>query len=289
MKTQNLILFAALGLLFSCAGNSPETETTNEENQVAVDSLIALSAFEEFASYVASLDRVVENVDSAFAKYENLKTDFSTEEKDSAFFVIRDYMLEFEISEDEFGDYSSNAISKIEKKYTKSGFDVLSGEGYYWPVPNNQFLQQKFKKDISEELDDYLDLLKKVEIQITSDAGLIITWAELADMILLCEEFLTENTETKYSSLVMSLYMERLHFLMWGLDNTPIIDLWSEEEVKQLDPDVSAVYQKLIADTKYKTGKIIADHLTWLESKNFKYLESDYLSEVEVRMYLGLE
>ncbi|MBK6525634.1 MAG: hypothetical protein IPG07_08800, partial [Crocinitomicaceae bacterium] len=49
----------------------------------------------EFTTYIASLESTLENIDSAFARFENLKVDFTQEEKDSAFFVMRDYLSEF--------------------------------------------------------------------------------------------------------------------------------------------------------------------------------------------------
>ncbi|MBI3133876.1 MAG: hypothetical protein HYZ14_04295 [Bacteroidetes bacterium] len=289
MKTTKIYFIALTGLMLSCAGNAPET--VNEDTTgVSVDTLSAGNAFEDFKVYVNQLDRTVENVDSVFARYENAKVNFTPQQKDSAFFVTVGFMQSFDISDDEIGDLSEEKQKEIEKKYNKAGFEIWYEEGYPYAMPDLKFVEAKFKKDISAELDDYLDVYKKTCIQTTSDAGLVIEWSELAELILVCEEYLAENRDSKYTDQVLADYMENLNFLMWGLDNTPIIDYWTDETVKQLDENVSDVYQKLIKDTKHKTGKIIADHLTWLESKSFvfEYDEVKFLSEDEVKMYLGL-
>ncbi|MBK6527436.1 MAG: hypothetical protein IPG07_18910 [Crocinitomicaceae bacterium] len=91
MKTSTLFLLSQ-SQFFSCAGNAPESDTTTETTTVSNDSLVAGAAFTEFTNYVGSLENTVENIDSAFARFENLKVDFTQEEKDSAFFVMRDYL-----------------------------------------------------------------------------------------------------------------------------------------------------------------------------------------------------
>lgn len=286
----NCALIGGLVFLTACGGSEPTTNQTENTTEI-VDSLNAYPVFEEFTSYVGSLESVAENVDSVFSKYESLKTDFSQDEKDSAFFVTLDFMRSVETSDDEIGELSEEKQKKLEKKYNKYGFEIWYAEGYPYPMPDLKYVEQKFKKDLSAALDDYLDVYKKTFIQTTSDAGLIIEWSELADILLACEEYLTENPESKYAPQVLFSYMENLNFLMWGLDNTPTIDYWSDESSRKLDETVSDVYQKLIKDTKHKTGKIIADHLVWLESKNFNYAydEIKYLSEEEVKLYLGIQ
>jgi hypothetical protein len=291
MKTTKLYFIALAGLMLSCAGSDSENNSTGDNTtEQGTDSLPAGAAFEEFVSYTESLPQGVENVDSVFEKFENLKADFSPEEKDSAFFVVVSFMGSLEITEEEMGDMSEDSQKKLVKNYGKHGLEIWWAEGYPYPMPDLKFVEQKFKKDISTELDDYLDVYKKTFIQITNDGGLVIEWPDLADILLICEEYLTENPESKYADRVLASYMENLNFLMWGLDNTPVIDRWTDETKPQLDETVSDVYQKLIKDNKHKTGKIIADHLTWLESKAFDYYydEIKYLSTEEVKLYLGL-
>ncbi len=289
MKTSTFFLLSTIALLVSCAGNAPESDSTNDTTTVAGDSIVAGAAFTEFTTYITSLERTVENIDSAFAKFETLKIDFTQEEKDSAFFVMRDYLWDFEVAADEQEITSEDDMKKLDKKYSKYGFVMSYNEGYAYLMPDIKFLSKKFKNDISVELDDYVDILKVSMAELTNDAGLVIEWSELVDRILTYEEFLADNTESKYWNDVLFNYVEETNFLMWGLDNSPIIDMWSEEGVKKLDETVSEVYQKLIKDDKHKTGKIIADHLAWLESKNFTFTweEQTRLTEDEAKMYLG--
>jgi len=83
-------------------------------------------------------------------------------------------------------------------------------------------------------------------------------------MIIACEDYLVENEDSKYVEDVLSNYIGFMSFMLWGLDNTPIIDYWTDQTQKQLNADVAAVYQKLMKDDKHKTGKIIADHIEFL-------------------------
>jgi hypothetical protein len=291
MKFSTFILISSILILSACAGSSPESDSTNDTTAVSNDSIAAGAAFNEFTTYVKSLEKTVENIDSAFSKFENLKVDFTQEEKDSSFFVMRDFMWSFEVAADEQEITSEDDMKKLDKKYSKYGFEMSYNEGYAYLMPDIKFLSKKFKNDISVELDDYVDILKVSMAQLTSDAGLVVEWSELADRILTYEEFLAENTESKYWNDVLFNYVEETNFLLWGLDNSPIIDSWSEEGVKKLEETVSEVYQKLIKDDKHKTGKLIADHLAWLESKNFTYTWEDQtrLTDDEAKMYLGLQ
>jgi len=290
MKNPKLLIVYTSLFIISCSGSDSETSSTGDSTNTVSDSLPAGAAFEEFKWYVEGIPAYPENVDSILAHYEALKAGFSMDEKDSAFFVTMEFMQGVEIGEDELEDWSEESQKKLEKKYSKFGFEIWYEEGYPFALPDMKFLEQKFKKDISAELDDYLDVYKKTNVQVSADAGIIIEWSELADMLLACEEYLVENQDSKYADRVLSDYMHSLSLLMWGLDNTPVIDRWTDETQPQLDENVAEVYQKLIKDTKHKTGKIIADHLTWLESKNFtfEYEEVKYLSSDEVKMYLGI-
>lgn len=291
MKNLFIIILASNSLLISCAGNSPETDTTEDTSTVQTDTVSTVESFSDFKAYVNSLEYELYNVDSAFAHYEKMKINFSADQKDSSLFVLRDFLLGFELTDEDVGDLTEERQKEIEKEYGNKGFEVWYVEGYPFLVPDIKFLEQKFKNDISADLDDYLDVVKKVDKQITSDAAVVIEWSDLADMLIICEEFLAENTESKYTTQVIGLYQERVNLLMWGLDNTPVINNWSTDTTWELEEMVSEVYQKLIKDDKHKTGKIIADHLAWLETKNFhyEYEEVEYISTEEIKMYLGIQ
>ncbi|MBL7897981.1 MAG: hypothetical protein JNJ99_05565 [Crocinitomicaceae bacterium] len=289
MKKKIHFLFAFITLV-SCSGSGENETQTTDSTGTLQDSVSVVDAFVEFTSYVNQLEKKIENVDSALAKYETLKVSFNQNQKDSSFFVLQDFMGSFDISEEEMGDWSEESQSKIEKKYSKAGFQVWWAEGYPYPVADIKFLEKKFKKDMSAELGDYVDVLKVTYAQTTSDAGLSIEWSELGNRMLVCEDFLNENPESVYSENVLRQYSELLNFMMWGLDNTPVTNVYDSEAVPAMDEMVAEEYQRLIKDNKHKTGKILADHLSWLESKGyrFEYEEVKYLSTEDIKSYLGL-
>ena len=276
--------------LFSCAGDSTETQEINPSDNL--EELAMVPPFVEFKNYIANLDVELPSIDSLFTKYDALKEGFTQEEKDSAYFLANDFMYLFEVEESEQEDYSEKAVKAMEKKYGKAGFVIGNNEGYFYLWPDSKFLEKKFKKDLSTELSNYLEVEKKVNGQLTSDGGLIISWGELAKMILVCEDYMVKNNESKYFDNVMGLYLERMRFFMWGLDNTPIIDwVFEEGEPKHLNEEVAAEYQKLIKDKKHKTGEFIADHLVFLEFRNFDfaYEEQVDLTEEDVKKKMGLK
>lgn len=291
MKNSKYLFLLFLGaLLVSCAGDSTETEEIDPADNL--EEIIVVPPFVQFKTYVASLENDLPNIDSLFAKYDALKEGFTQEEKDSAYFIAHDFMYLFEVEESEQEDYSEKAVKALEKKYTKAGFILGNEEGYFYVWPDIKFLEKKFKKDLSKELSDYLAVEKKVNGQITSDAGLIISWADLAKMILVCEDYMVENNDSKYFDNVMALYLERMRFFMWGLDNTPVVDwVFEEGEPKHLNAEVEKEYNKLTNDTKHGTGAIIADHLLFLEAHNFdfSYEEQVDLTEAEAKKKLGLK
>lgn len=287
------LLFIPLSII-ACSGNEETSEDeTTKTTTTPTDSVAIAPAFTDFKHYINSLDKDLENLDSAFAKYEASKINFTQDQKDSSLFLIKDFMHSLEVTEEEQEVYwqEEESRKRIEKKYSAVGLEIWSEEGYLFPMPDIKYLEKKFKKDISVELDDYLDVLKVTFRQTSNDAGLSVEWSELADMVIVCEDYLVENPESKYCAEVLDNYTARMNFLLWGLDNTPIIDYWTDETQKQLNADVSTVYQKLIKDNKHKTGKIIQDHVEFLESKNFEYTydEVQYLTADETKMYLGLE
>jgi len=288
---KNFLLLLIPISIVACAGNEETVSDTINENTVTQDSIAMAPDFLDFVAYVNKLEKEIEYIDSAFAKHESSKANFSQEEKDSSFFIMKNFMNSFQITEAEQADYSEENYKRINKKYNSLGLEVWMEEGFIYLMPDIKFLEKKFKGDISVELDDYIEVLKVYFRQTTSDAGLSVEWSELSDMIIACEKYLVENEDSKYAEEVLSNYIGLMNFMLWGLDNTPIIDYWTDETQKQLNAEVAAVYQKLVKDDKHKTGKIIADHIEFLESKNyeFTYEEVQYLTTAEAKMYLGIE
>jgi len=133
-------------------------------------------AFLDFVAYVNKLEKEIENIDSAFAKYESLRANFTPDEKDSSFFIMKDFMNSFEATEAEQEDYSEENYKRMDKKYNTVGIEIWSEEGIMYLMPDIKFLEKKFKKDISVELDDYLDVLYHYLVQISpkDNLGLVM-------------------------------------------------------------------------------------------------------------------
>jgi hypothetical protein len=291
MKNYPLILM--LGFIFfnACSGSDSEQTSSTENQSIAPDSSDSQPGFITFTQSVSELSATLENVDTVFSKFDALKNSFTAEEKDSAFFVTLDFMSRVEILPDESEIYDEKKLKKLRKKYEASGFHVYTSEGYTFLSPDIKFLSKKFRKDISDDLDAYLDILELSYRQITSDGGLIIEWKDLAEMVLEFEDFLTENSESAYKEDALTSYIIHMDLLMWGLDNTPVVDMWSSDTARFLDPSVKNTYDQLIHDQNHQTGKIIADHLIWMESKNFdfEYEEQQFLTAEKANEYLNLK
>lgn len=268
-------------LLVSCG-----TETThNEDIQTVItssntqpkDSVIieepadVLVGFPRFFFVKDSLEFELENVKILADTYSSEKINFSQLEKDTAYFIMLEFLKEIRIaSEDDKALYEYDEIkeSEIAQYYKDFGISIESAEGEYYCVPDYSYLTQLFKDDLSPDLDIYKDFLEVSNRHIFDDGGLMITWMELASHIIETEKSYKKLKYSEFSDEILNEYISLSNVLMFGSENSIIIE--SNDTVKSLTPEVFEVYEFLIEnDSLYNSGSIFKEHLNNLSEVNF--------------------
>lgn len=272
-------LFAIAFYLLSCGGSEESSNTsTNEEvvDTTQVDSLISALSFTEYAERVSALSADAENLDSAYAWYETSKSAFTQEELDSACLLY--VALMDKIAMGVYGEYDQEA--EFEKMYNPYGFNVGMGEGELWLNVDTYAATEKFRDDLSKDLAEFMKLGEITGQQYSADAGLIISFSELGDLLIDLEDRIKANRESKYYGSFIGSYKMYLDWMMWGMDNTPTINYegtgWDTDEVTK-------AYEKLIDDKDHRTGEIIQRHWHSLEAGN------DYGAPYDQRWHLTVE
>jgi hypothetical protein len=115
---------------------------------------------------------------------------------------------------------------------------------------------KKYSDNISPEYMEYVNVMTRESNEIFSrDAGLMISWDELAFRLINCEKFLTGYpAETVRKKVVGDLYMYYLVSYLIGQNNTPAYSY----ENNKVNPEVLDSYAKLISEyPDYKTTDLI--------------------------------
>lgn len=100
------------------------------------------------------------------------------------------------------------------------------------------------------------------------DAGICITWEELADRIVSFEEYLDKYPQSIFADNAKETHNDYIYWLLMGCDNTPTFD-WSESEDRKLNADVYESYQNIIDTYKHRNlAKILKEYCDLLNENN---------------------
>ena len=160
-----------------------------------------------------------------------------------------------------------DSIKQKELGYTQRGlqFDEL-GEGIVLLAPAPT-LFAKYLSQLPAYYQEYWQLLRSSE-NIEPDAGLVLTWRELGDLIARYEayaEFYPEQKELFARLGENYQYLQMVY--MTGTDNTPIAD-----ESGRIDPDLKGEWQRFMkAYPNSQTSELIKE---FLQLKNYSDLNA---------------
>jgi hypothetical protein len=284
----------------SCSNDAPnENKSQNnnvEQKEESIDSILTtdpveiLTGFPRFFFVKDSLGFELENVKVLADTYSKEKTYFNQLEKDTAYFIILDFLKEITISpEDDKALYEYNELkeSEIAKYYKKFGVSIESAEGEYYCVPDYSYLAELFKEDLNPELEIYKEFLVLSNRHIFDDGGLMITWMELASQILETEDFYAELKMTEYKQEVFNEYCRIIHPLMYGMENSFIVNS-SSDSVVGLLPEVEEAYNMLILDPIHNSGNLFTKHLENQKNAMFGMFAEDvpYMTDEEIKDFL---
>jgi hypothetical protein len=244
----------------------------SEDNAVIEEPVIVLTGFSRFFFVKDSIGFTLENVKILADTYSSEKINFNQIEKDTAYFMILDFLKEIEIaSEDDKAlyEYSEIKESEIAKYYKQYGISIEMIEGGYYCFPDYSYLAELFKGDLNPDLDIYKDFLVVTNRHIFDDGGLKISWIDLASQIIKTEDFYTELKQTKYRYDIFDEYTTLCYPLMFGTENSFITES-SNDSIPSLLPEVKTAYDMLILDPIHNSGNIFSIHLENLTQVNFQ-------------------
>lgn len=169
-----------------------------------------------------------------------------------------------------------DSIKQKELGYIQRGlqFDEV-GEGIVLLAPAPT-LFAKYLSQLPTYYQEYWQLSKDSE-NIAPDAGLVLTWRELGDLIARYEAYAESNPEQKELFVRLSDNYQYLQMVyMTGTDNTPIAN-----ESGSLDPELKSEWQRFMkAYPNSLTTELIKD---FLQLKNYSDLNAmqERLEEVQ--------
>lgn len=169
-----------------------------------------------------------------------------------------------------------DSIKQKEQGYIQRGlqFDEV-GEGIVLLAPAPT-LFAKYLSQLPTYYQEYWQLSKDSE-NIAPDAGLVLTWRELGDLIVRYEAYAESNPEQKELFVRLSDNYQYLQMVyMTGTDNTPIAN-----ESGSLDPELKSEWQRFMkAYPNSLTTELIKD---FLQLKNYSDLNAmqERLEEVQ--------
>ena len=144
----------------------------------------------------------------------------------------------------------------IMTKYKNGGYKLAEDEVTYWLELDYKFYIDSYSKYLSPELQDYLAIISLPTI--VESNKLIATWDELANQIILNENYITSYEESnfykidEYLKLANSNYQSYLRYYIIGIESTKPYDI-TTNIVKS---EVLTSYNNII--NHYPTSKLAA-------------------------------
>ncbi|GGG77636.1 hypothetical protein [Paenibacillus radicis (ex Gao et al. 2016)] len=141
--------------------------------------------------------------------------------------------------------FEDKAVRQLVVTKLSGGYRLEQAEGTIFPIVDYA-MQQKFSAYLSDALKQYV-ALKAVESSkpAAKDAGLVISWDELAERAVMAETFVSDYPDSPERAEVLQLYTDSyLSMYIYGLNNTPIFDY----DTYKLKPETKASYEKLQAN-----------------------------------------
>ncbi len=132
-----------------------------------------------------------------------------------------------------------DSVKQKEKRYTEVGLEFKEmGEGIVSIAPSAA-LFESYLKQLPIYYQEYWQLLRDAE-NVVADAGLIVTWRELGDLIARYEAYAkTYPDHIGFFKVLAEDYRFLQSAYITGTDNTPVAD-----ETGKLDPDLKTEWMR---------------------------------------------
>lgn len=147
------------------------------------------------------------------------------------------------------------------------GSELLQSEGFFYIDQRPDYFISIFKEDASSEMKDYLEIRsKELKEGFSEDAGLLITFEQLYDRVLVWEKYLAANPDFILNEEIKGTLSMYLSTLMTGMDNTPAFDY----ETGKLLPELQFIYSKAIQKNDNRNStKVLRKYFDYLKGNAF--------------------
>lgn len=160
---------------------------------------------------------------------------------------------------------TDEAIRQLVVTKLSGGYKLVWVEGTIYPIVDYSN-QQKYSMYLPKPLNSYI-ALKAAESSdpAAMDAGLVITWNELASRAVMAETFLKQYADSPEYTEVESIYLDTyLRMYINGLSNTPIFD----SSNLKLMPEVKSSYLKVATENPDTVTGIMASRFLEILAKS---------------------
>lgn len=178
---------------------------------------------------------------------------------------------------------------KLKKSLSGQGMTLLMSEGTFYVSENTNFLSDSFASQLSPGLREFLTIRsKELKKGFTEDAGLLITWNELADRIASWDRYLEKYGNSPAAAQAAYYQQMYLAVFLTGIDNSRIFSF----EKKTLEPEVQKAYQyylKTYKDTR--SAGIISEYYSILKKNGLKESHDSrlFLKNKKLMPMLGIQ
>ena len=161
-------------------------------------------------------------------------------------------------------DIKNDELRVVVENAHKNMYKLVNIEGQFYPIIDYSKLQ-KYNDNLTDEWKDYINIMAMDSDNLPqSDGGLRITFDELAERLMVTEEYLNSYIEGERRGEVLDLYENKINIYLKGSLNTPIED----RDTKVIKPEVLKSYEKTGAIDDYLTSYITLKYLDIVKENN---------------------
>jgi hypothetical protein len=254
--------------------SAPEESVSTAGSEIGAGDEDVIKAFNDLLDSKARSYQLISLIDENMGKISAAGMDILLEKLETVQKADREYytnllfkddwqnklnmIFDHDIEAKDISNIKDVQLKEIVTEIFRSGFKLIALEGSFYPTIDYEFLE-KYSDNMSPEYLEYVNVMARESNEIFSrDAGLMISWDELAFRLINCEKFLTVYpTATVRKKAVGDFYMYYLVSYLIGQNNTPTYSY----ENNQVIPEVLNSYAKLISDyPDYKTTGLIKSY-----------------------------
>lgn len=293
-----LIISALLVIISACSKKNPKPNESVKDPDKPIEDIVEEKPnkekiMKEFNNIVESKnppDKVIPYIDEYISKLTDIEGDhmisklekvlekFLESTTDDLFEIDQNYELinlagdELFFPKEKIQDIKSEELRDEVIRIMDNKYKLINLEGNYYPIIDYEKLQE-YNEYISTELKDYLEIkVMESDKPMAIDAGLFISYDELAERILKIEEYIKHYSGGQRFEEMLKNYRIKLAIYLSGIDNSPI----SDYETGKIYDDVLESYKKTSNTKDTITGFIVTKHLKSIE-------EAEYIVDEKVK------